>query len=138
MGTNIYCFVEYKPHNEYEAYCELFLSRDYELFALLADVQYESEIMKGIEPIAEPKGLPSDVSRKAKIAHSKVDGFAESFLYIDELEEVHRRYLRIPSITDDADNMPTTEYGELITIINMMTMLESFTEEKSRLVFWFV
>lgn len=71
---------EYKLNPSYRA-------RDYELFSILADVRNYS----GNKPIAQPKGLPEDVSDTVKAESIKwgSDGHSHSFFTMKELYDYY-------------------------------------------------
>ena len=59
MGTDIHLHVELKINGRWEHYCSPNISRDYNLFAKMANVRNED---REINPISIPKGLPNDLS----------------------------------------------------------------------------
>jgi hypothetical protein len=137
MSTNINAFIEYKPIIEYVPFCQVFLSQDYILFAIMANVRYEAKILQDIEPVSKPKGFPIDLSDRVREYFDENYGICSSYLGVSELETVHQKYLSIPSIEDEPTDVAPTDYGELLAIINMMEKLDEFSKSPSRLVFWF-
>ncbi len=84
MGCNIHGFVEVKEHDRWNAWLdEPFMDRDYRVFAKLANVR---NFAKVIEPIAEPRGLPSDISYEMKELYEKWEGDAHSMSWVTARE----------------------------------------------------
>ena len=101
MGCDIHLFVEVNQNNMWESVDEwededgytsvvydkrYYSSRNYDLFALLANVRN----YHGTTPIKNPIGLPSDVSDVVK-QHSEdygVDGHSHSYYTLTELLEI--------------------------------------------------
>lgn len=80
--------------------------RNYALFSILADVRNSS----GNEPIAEPKGLPEDVSDvvKAESEYWGVDGHSHSFFTMKELYDYYEQnnIVKFSGLVDEAGKMP--------------------------------
>ncbi len=167
MGTDIIAYIEVGTDygSRKVVFGELSLARDYTLFAFMAGVRAEP----GWEPVAEPRGLPDDVSLEVVLgsllyiddalgalnadrfctreqAESWVEsGLSEfsgrhgieavttpyrhsiSWLDLDELDEVQRRYRGLVG----------SEHREFTALIAAMRTLESPGAPAPRLVFWF-
>lgn len=97
MGCDIHMYAEVKRRDEWEAVGRVFedesnaaweihpyTGRNYDLFAVLADVRNSF----GIRPIAEPRGVPDDVSRYVRNEFTKwgCNGHSASWLTVSELE----------------------------------------------------
>jgi len=67
MGTDIHAFIEYRtPSNEFwRSHSEVFLERDYRIFAALAGVREE----EGETAVFEPRGFPKDASPFPQLAY---------------------------------------------------------------------
>jgi hypothetical protein len=137
MSTNIRAYVEYKRLDEYSLFAQVYLEGDYELFALMANVRYEPAVFSGIEPVSPPKGLPLDISKKLKLMLENDGGIEASWLTTEELEEVHRRYMRIPAKDASEYRQEVAPYIELQAIIALLKTLDTAASEP-RLVFWFI
>jgi hypothetical protein len=77
-------FIADKESEEEELECiPIYRARNYELFALLADVRNNGDI----EPMAYPKGVPPDVSEvtKKQIVRWDSDGHSHSYFTYNEL-----------------------------------------------------
>ena len=93
MGCDIHLYVERRENGQWVSadkwtpnpYYEnrFYTGRNYELFAMLADVRNSG----GITPIAAPRGLPADVSPEVKGESDRwaSDGHSHSWLTIAEL-----------------------------------------------------
>ncbi len=86
MGCDIHAHTEVKINGKWEHYSDLHIHRSYDLFARMADVRNGGDI----EPIAEPRGLPEDISLVTKIDrdHWGVDGHSDSWLSGAEIESL--------------------------------------------------
>lgn len=97
--------------------------RNYELFSLLADVRNYGN---RIEPLAEPRGLPEDVSEMIeKISDDwEWDGHSYSYFYLSELEKEKDRFKEIsPNIIKET--------------IPKLKILSQGDLDSVRVVFWF-
>ena len=65
---------------------DIFVSRNYNLFGMLADVRTR----EGIKPISIPRGIPSDASESYKETCKEwnLDGHSHSYLYLSELSKI--------------------------------------------------
>jgi len=84
MGCDIHIHQEVKIDGQWEHYRETGLPRNYKTFAKMAGV-------RGSEaPIAEPRGLPDDVTKVTKFDadHWGVDGHTHSWLGAEEILEL--------------------------------------------------
>ena len=90
MGCDIHAHIEVKVEDKWRHFSTPSVERNYRLFALMAGVRNYDEI----EPIAEPKGLPEDITYLTKIDYEgwKLDAHDESFLTVRELVELDRRW----------------------------------------------
>ena len=81
MGCDIHAFIEkqIKPDGHWQSRKEeLYIGRDYDLFALLADVRnYHS-----IPAIALPKGIPNNSSQRIQKEYARWDSDAHSASYL--------------------------------------------------------
>lgn len=94
MGTDIHVHVEVRRNNKWEYKMGLELDRNYDLFAMLADVRNGTGFAgivtgEGFNPISKPKGLPKDVSAEVQERAEYWDGDAHSHSYLttQELKE---------------------------------------------------
>lgn len=84
MGCDIHAHTEIKVNGEWHHYSQPDIGRDYALFTRMAGVR-EAE---GIETIASPRGLPSDITFTTRFdaeQHWGVDGHSHSWLGCKEL-----------------------------------------------------
>jgi len=127
MGCDIHAFVEEKigTSDKYYCYMQLFLERDYTLFALLADVRNYSQ--KPLIPISSPKGLPDNLSWVVNKAHGEWGEDAHSETYLD-YEEIGKVYMR--ACLDDNVNKQTEK--QLLILQHTMSRMN-----KPRLILWF-
>jgi hypothetical protein len=89
VGCDIHAFVEFKSGDEWHFYTEIDISRDYDLFEKMAGVRGNS-----VNAIAEPKGLPLDIS-KTTYLHTVswgMDGHSFSYLNFDELTIIEKQF----------------------------------------------
>lgn len=86
MGCDIHMHFEVKIAGVWHHYSAPRVQRSYALFTRMAGVQSVS----GVEPIAEPRGLPDDISFLTKLAYEYDgdDGHSHSWLSGKEIEEV--------------------------------------------------
>lgn len=91
MGCDIRIYVERKS-NSWNLVSELDIRRNYDLFAILADVRngYGTAGVnrsEGFNPISDPRGLPADISDEVKeiVEGSLLDKFGYSWLSLGEL-----------------------------------------------------
>lgn len=94
MGCDIHSFAEVKENGSWKVVEDYrpFQDRNYQLFALLADVRNGSgfagcDTGNHIEPISIPKGLPKDCSAKVQLNSDDwdIDGHSHSWLTLKEL-----------------------------------------------------
>ena len=137
MGCDIQLYIEVLTENGWELYSHPTVGRDYELFAKMAGVRNNGEI----ETIAQPKGLPNDISYIVRHASADWDGDAHSHSWLDsdEIEELR--------VWNDCgrDGPPWCRVGELHhEILNCYCEGHYFDEpdvqwiKDTRFVFWFV
>ena len=86
MGCDIHVYVEVKIEGSWYNYGTPYVSRNYTLFAKMADVRNYDSII----PIDTPRGLPTDISKVVEAARRKVgvDGHSDSWLSYDEFVEL--------------------------------------------------
>lgn len=86
MGCNIHFHAEVKVEGKWEHYAHWSVNRNYGLFAKMAGVRNYNET----EPIAQPRGLPEDMSVVTRLdaEHWKADGHSHSFLNAAEIAEL--------------------------------------------------
>lgn len=146
MGCDIHSHAERKVDGKWQAMPGIypFDWRDYGIFGFLANVRNYSEV----QPIAPPRGLPSDVSAETRKDYEGWDGNAHSssWLSVDELANYDydqniedRRVMRngdgvITAEPGDGERMPLREFlGD-----GFFRDIESLkTAGAERVVFWF-
>ena len=145
MGCDIYSYVEYRDKNSgkwnmvrmYVPYrwkpdglnlVEPYHGRNYELFSMLAGVRGFAT------PIAEPRGIPQDVSDGVRREYNSVEDWVHTPSWLTLAE------LRVASKDKRSYNKDERGYlKELIFGINFM-LLASWhwvNDTNARLVFWF-
>ena len=84
MGCDIHVHGEVKVAGLWHHYSAPYVSRDYNLFAYMAGVRAGNS---GITPIAEPRGIPADISLITWIDYMKMgtDGHTHSWLSGEEV-----------------------------------------------------
>jgi hypothetical protein len=87
MGCDIHLYIEVLTENGWELYSHPHIKRDYELFAKMAGVR---NYLGSIEPIAEPRGLPNDISYLVRKSAEYWDsgGHSHSWLSSKEISEL--------------------------------------------------
>lgn len=94
MGTDIHLFVETRNHEtgawELATGAPAFFDRDYDAFAILAGVRNGKgfagcDMGDGFVPIAEPRGLPNDMSQRLLEKRYDLGEHSFSWLTLDEL-----------------------------------------------------
>lgn len=142
MGADIHMYVEKKKDGEWKGvlgpdpYADfknegfvdwvdswIYKGRNYELFALLADVRNDGSI----EPIENPRNLPEDitdfVNRHAE--NWEADGHSHSYFYLSDLLTIEEKtWIEI----DDW-------FYE--NVIGKLRLLEGEVKDSVRIVFWF-
>jgi hypothetical protein len=91
MGCDIHFHTEVKVDGTWHHHSNPKIERDYWLFALLANVRnYDDEV----QPISDPRGLPSDVSVVTQIYREKdgVDGHSDTWIAANEMAEVCKKW----------------------------------------------
>jgi hypothetical protein len=89
MGCDIHVHGEVKINGKWEHWTHPKIPRDYDLFTKMAGVR-DREV--GVTPIADPRGIPDDISEVTRFAwrHDEPDAHSASWLSgaeIDRLEE---------------------------------------------------
>jgi hypothetical protein len=85
MGCDIHLHVEFKVGGRWEHYARPYAPRNYTLFSKMAGVRRRDD---EDEPIAEPRGLPSDLSTLTALFYEdeKGDAHSQSWLSWDEIK----------------------------------------------------
>lgn len=91
MGCDIHGFIEVKINGQWIAFDKLDINRNYLLFAKIAGVRDRSG---QVIPIAQPRGLPSDLSLVAETCFEidKEDAHSMTWLSLDEMAWVQSWY----------------------------------------------
>lgn len=91
MGCDIHFHSEVKRNGKWLHHSEAKVSRNYALFAKMADVRNWPGANPPIIPISKPKGLPEDATELTKLHSEKygVDGHSHSWLCAAEIVELH-------------------------------------------------
>jgi hypothetical protein len=143
MGKNIAAFVEIKargfPTEIYHPFAsDIIFPRDHIFFYLLGGLSYTLDGVQGILPVSLPKGLPNDlnaITREDNWDYVQQGGFNASWMYLYELEEVHRRYTQLRAMGEHTTSIETLI--RLAAIIEMMRVLNQEIPDHTRFVFWF-
>lgn len=139
MGCDIHLHVEIKVGGEWLHYNHPDIDRDYGLFAQMAGVRNRD----GIEPIAQPRGLPADATRTTQLdsQEREGDGHSHSWLSSLEVERLIAWYLTYPRATPNAWWDFADQFGWLFG--NNLSGLHKHPRdyppwlEDFRFVFWF-
>lgn len=135
MECDIHAYIEIKLAGNWLYYAPANISRNYDVFARMADVRNCS----AITPLAEPRGLPGDITPMTRMHHDDRGGHSESWLSHDELIslikwEPYRGQVR------------AYRYGGLLGVYFFGNMIEDWRRNRAgypkeiedvRLVFWF-
>lgn len=83
MGCDIHLYVEIKIGGQWYVYNHPHVPRNYELFAIMAGVRNYDKIL----PIAEPRGIPEDVSLVCGLDYAWLgqDAHSASYLTCEEM-----------------------------------------------------
>jgi|Wag4MinimDraft_11_1082651.scaffolds.fasta_scaffold08358_1 hypothetical protein len=138
MGCDIHLHIEVKINGKWYHWSNPSIKRNYDLFALMADVRnYDN-----IKPISKAKGLPENITKPTSLTakYWNVDGHDFSWLSVEEVIELKERYSYI-----NPDIKPFVLYRLFNTWIlgNDITSWYIYPEENildiedMRLVFWF-
>lgn len=144
MGTDIHLHIEIKVNGKWEHYNKPKIDRNYELFAKLAGVR----IVKGIEPISLPKGLPEDLSAITKMHADWQSEFQHSHSWLDvneirEVEEWWKKYYLKHWHTHSTEGVSYIEsqwgylFGDAISGFGAFPESYPAEIEDVRMVFWF-
>lgn len=92
MGTDIHAHVEVKVGGKWLHFNAPHVDRDYRLFTKLAGVRD----VEDVEPIAQPRGLPDDVSDVTRILYERErrKSHSESFITRGEIELLSDWYIK--------------------------------------------
>ncbi len=125
MGCDIHAVMEIKVDGKWYGNTKK-IARNYDLFALMAGVRNSDEI----EPVAESKGLPDDLSMIARLQYKIWDGDAHncSWLSLDELRTVAKRCRKASIYSNEIDDV-------IESCEEYLRFNENVTDV--RLVFWF-
>lgn len=131
MGCDIHLFVERKSTNPKtngkwrwvspkenwkDSDEDWYMSRNYDLFAILADVRNDRGVTNTdgfckFNPISSPKGWPSDASSEANQIHMRWDGDAHSDSYLTLRELVEFDWNQTITLTGFVDAI---EYADML------------------------
>ena len=91
MGCDIHVHTEVKINGEWHHLGHPQVDRHYALFAKMANVRNRGDIT----PIAEPRGLPADITFLTKLDAERWAGDAHSHSYLspDEIEQLEEWYV---------------------------------------------
>lgn len=135
MGCDIHAHLEIKIAGKWEHYSTLNIRRNYWLFGRMAGVLGDAE------PIAQPRGLPSDISlvTKMEVECYGEDGHTHSWLTPTEVGSVQAQH---ESQAPDGDEMSVwRQWGYLFgnSIGGWVKHPKDYPAaiEDVRLVFWF-
>jgi hypothetical protein len=137
MGSDMYAHVEYKPrtpspHHGYEHFAEVYIERDYRLFALIGGKQYSDVV----EPLYSFRGLPKDMSSGLKTRHEIFGGTSiASWINLTEVKNVLEWHENL--FVNDANRAVIPNHRILKAIIRVMEFFEEDNPNSTRLVFWF-
>lgn len=82
MNCDIHLHIEVKLNNKWEHYAAPSVPRFYKLFAKMANVRNNGDV----QPISEPKGLPSDLTTLTSYDVKRWDSDGHSHSYLDAAE----------------------------------------------------
>jgi hypothetical protein len=150
MGCDIHAFAEKRADGRWQGIEDVFpfLWRDYLMFGFLADVRNEH----ALPTIAQPRGLPRDLSAYAEEQHGLTDdGHSFSWLSVSELAEFNydcpvvdpRKSILALSESGRCEYVDNPNRGE-VTTLRVLLGQHFFDELRElqeagveRIVFWF-
>lgn len=131
MGCDIHAHIEVKIDNEWLYWGGIDLSRNYTLFGVMAGVRCQKDT------IAEPRGLPSDISKQTKFQSDVYgsDGHSHSWLNSREFISVIEQF----SLDSRKDQWTNIGYLMGDSYKDFYKYPEDRTKgiQDFRLVFWF-
>ena len=129
MGCDIHAYLEVKKEDKWVYINDIDISRNYDLFARLANVRN----YRGIEPISEPRGMPKHMSKDIfdHYEEYKMDYHSFSYLYLEEMIDCLSRVFN-GGYSNKKYIIP--KEGKIIKKINGTWVIQ---KEKARLVFFF-
>ena len=95
MGCDIHMHIEVKIRGKWHHYSAPRISRNYELFARMANVRnFDSFPINPIKPIAEPRGFPDDATVITRLDNDLLgeDGHSHSWLNSEEFSALIKWY----------------------------------------------
>lgn len=88
MGCDIHGHVEFKKDGVWHNWSTVDIDRNYDLFAKMANVRNDGTV----EPVADPRGVPMDISMEVAMDINQwdCDGHSHSWLSGPEMEAVKK------------------------------------------------
>lgn len=135
MGCDIHLYVEIKSKGKWLLYNQPGVSRNYSLFAKMANVRNQGG---AVTPISEPRGLPEDISEATKVCfdYDEPDAHSMSYLTLIEINRLEKWWKESNSLEKQSFNQV---FGWLFG--NGYDDLQDLTKpprvEDVRFVFWF-
>jgi hypothetical protein len=83
MGCDIHGYIEIKIDGQWVTYSRLEIDRDYDLFGKIAGVRRGD-----IEPVALPRGIPSDVAAVVNLEIARDNYHSFTWLTLEEMEMI--------------------------------------------------
>ncbi len=122
MGCDIHLHIEVKLNGKWEHYAAPYINRWYRLFGAMAGVRNKDE-----EPIAAPKGFPSDASELTRIIREDygADGHTDSWLGHNEIMTLEDRLRKWQ--VEDGDKGRALEYDLEWGVLHTCLADSSFT-----------
>ena len=102
-------------------------SQDYEIFTALANVRREDIKNKEVQTISNPRGVPKDASEEVKEWAKDIDGYAYSWLTLDEIMS------HVPFLSPESEN----RWDALIDTLSQFYARFGTRFEDIRIVFYF-
>lgn len=138
MGCDIHLHTEIKVGGKWLCYGSPSISRNYHMFAKMADVRNYDDIKE----ISHPKGLPEDISEVVKLHYKswESDAHSESWLNVDEIIQLEE-FLKEKATKFNTFYYPEKEWGYLFG--NPFGSFKKFRDDYPieikdvRFVFWF-
>lgn len=135
MGCDIHAHIEILVDGKWEHYAALSLPRNYALFTKLAGVRD----VKGITPIAPPRGLPTDITfvTKLDLLRCGTCYHTPSWITAEEAEEVEMWCLARNPATPQHPPYPWGYLFDNSMLVKLKLPDNQPQHTATRVVFWF-
>jgi hypothetical protein len=141
MGCDIHLHVEIKINGKWEHYQHPKVRRNYNLFALMADVRNSDG---DVIPVSRPKGIPDDISFMTKFCLEQDKGknpHSHSWLSAAEIAQLEHEWKQVSGEMDhedlEQDLIGAYFFGNSYAGFHLYRRENPRAVEDLRFVFWF-